>query len=169
MKNNMIIGAALFIISLSNSVAQDAPSVNASVAKSFEKSFSGATNLRWSSHPKSILLARFTYQDKTCLAYFNRSGQIISTGHKVSVQELPAAVGYGMNLAKENNEKKYGPLAIGMIYEMVTESEKAFFVPLVNDKIQLLISVAPDGTVVLKRKTNGTAEQRTGSAIARKQ
>ena len=167
MKNNMIIGAILFIISLSNSAAQDGASVRASVAQSFEKNFSGATNLRWTFYQQNVSLARFNYSDRACLAYFDRKGAIISSGRKVSVQELPIDVNYGMTSAKERHEKKYGELTVGIIYEMVTDAKKEFFIPLVNEKIHLLISVATDGTVILKRKTEGKTEQKNPNVLAR--
>ena len=166
MKKNMIIGVVLFIISLTSSVAQESTSVNASVAQSFEKNFSGASQLKWTAYPKSISLAKFRHNDRVCLAYFDRHGNIISSGRKVSVQELPALVNEGLLTSKETSEKKYGALVIGAIYEMVTDNKKEYFVPFANDKIQLMIAVARDGSFEVRRKTRITTEPRPTNVIA---
>jgi hypothetical protein len=167
MKKNMIIGAVLFIISLTSSVAQNGVTVNASVAASFANNFAGASEPRWTAYEKNISLAKFKFMDRAWLAYFNSEGHIITSGRKVSLQELPSRVNEQMLSSKQNHEKKYGPLSFGTIYEMVTESEKAYFIPLVNNTIQLLISVQPDGTVELKRRTKVKSVPGNPSVIAR--
>jgi hypothetical protein len=167
MKKNMIIGVVLFIICLTNSVAQDVAVVNASVAGSFERNFAGASQPRWTFYDKNITMARFKFMDRAWLAYFNNEGQIISSGRKVAVQELPAAVGQGMAAAKQKNEKKYGALSLGVIYEMVTSGEKAYFIPLVNGNIHLLLSIDLDGAIELKRKTKGISVTGNANVIAR--
>jgi hypothetical protein len=167
MKKNMIIGAVLFIISLTSSVAQQSASVNASVAQSFEKNFSGATQLKWTACAKSISLAQFKHSDRVCLAYFDRHGNIISSGRKVSVQELPALATEGMLASKESNEKKYGALVAGTIYEMVTDDKKEYYIPFANGKINLLIAVARDGSFEVRRKIKVATETGTPNVIAR--
>jgi hypothetical protein len=167
MKKNMIIGAVLFLISLTSSVAQDGTAVNATVARSFEKNFPGASKPKWTSYEDNISLGRFKYMDRSWLAYFNAHGHLISSGRKVSLQELPAAVNEGILIAKKRNEKKCGPLSIGVIYEMVTDRQLAYFIPLANDKVHLLFSVDKDGTADLKRKTKVTTASSTPSVIAR--
>ncbi|HEY0652591.1 MAG TPA: hypothetical protein VGD65_05655 [Chryseosolibacter sp.] len=169
MKNNIIIGAALFIISLSNSAAQESPAVKESVAKSFEKSFNGAVNPRWTTCAKNTSLVQFRYMDKAWLAYFDHSGKLITSGRKVSIHELPVIVQSGMLKQKASSERKYGAVTLGGIYEMLTDGVTEYYVPLANNTIQLMIAVRTDGSVVIKSRKKGLHDARsTKDVIARK-
>jgi hypothetical protein len=150
MKNKIIIGAVLFILSLTNSVAQEG--ANASVTQSFEKNFKGAGNLRWAACEGKITLARFNYQNTPWLAYFDKTGKLITSGRKVEVLDLPLVVKNGMYTAKERSEQKYGAVTIGRIHEMVTEGLTEYYVPLHNTKIHLMIAVRTDGGIVIKSR-----------------
>lgn len=152
MKNNMIIGALLFVVSLSNSVAQTGAEVNKSVSRSFEKNFAGASHLNWTACGKDISLAQFRFEDKPWVAYFDESGTLITSGRKLSVHELPSKVNDRMHAFKSKAEKKYGAFTIGSIYEMATDRLIEYYVYLSNDKISLMIAVESNGVVSIKRK-----------------
>jgi hypothetical protein len=151
MKNNIIIGAALFIISLSNSAAQEG-AVNASAAQSFEKTFKSAENPKWKACAKDISLVQFRYMDRGWVAYFDKAGKLITSGRRVSIHELPVVVQDGMFLTKETSERKYGALTLGVIYEMVTSRTTEYYVPLGNTKIKLMVAVRTDGSAVIKSR-----------------
>jgi hypothetical protein len=168
MKNNIIIGAALFIISLSSSVAQDG-TVKASVSKSFEKSFTGALDAKWTACAKSTSLVQFRYMDKPWVAYFNHEGKLITSGRKISTHELPVIVQNGMHSQKARTENKYGALTAGAIYEMVTDGVTEYYVPLGNTKIHLMIAVRTDGSVVIKSRRKASESAKSPKeVIARK-
>ena len=153
MKNNMIIGALLFVVSLSNSVAQNGVAVNTSVSRSFEKNFSGASNLNWTACGKDISLAQFRFEDKPWVAYFDETGTLITSGRKLSPHELPSKVNERMRDFKSKAEKKHGAFTIGSIYEMSTNRLIEYYVYLTNDKISMMIAVESNGAVSIKRKT----------------
>ena len=119
MKKNMIIGAVLFIISLTSSVAQNGVTVNASVAASFANNFAGASEPRWTAYEKNISLAKFKFMDRAWLAYFNSEGHIITSGRKVSLQELPSRVNEQMLSSKQNHEKKCKLFHIAVLNECI--------------------------------------------------
>ncbi len=152
MKNKIIIGAVLFVLSLASSTAQDAASVNASVTKSFEKAFQGATKVRWSACPKKISLAQFAFMGKPWLAYYDHDGKLLTSGRRITLHELPVRVQSGMLNQKQSFENKYGAVTIANIYEMITGSVTEYYVLLVNHKIRLMIAVRTDGSVVIKSK-----------------
>jgi hypothetical protein len=169
MKNNIIIGAALFIISLSNSVAQNDPAANASASQGFEKTFKGALNVKWTACEKKISLVQFKFMDKAWLAYFDHTGKLLTSGRRVSIPELPVIVQTGMYSTKERFEKKNGALTLGLIYEMVTDGVTEYYVPLKNTKIFLMIAVRTDGAVVIKsRKKSSEQSKSPQDIIARK-
>lgn len=168
MKKNIIIGAALFIISLSNLAAQESPA-NASATQSFEKSFTGASNPKWTRCEKKISLVQFHYMNKPWLAYFDHAGKLITSGRRVSIHELPVIVQGGMLSIKERSEKKYGALTLGLIYEMVTDRVTEYYVPLANTKIRLMIAVQTNGATVIKsKKTLSEDPKSPKDVIARK-
>lgn len=169
MKNNIIIGAALFIISLSNSTAQDGAIVKPSVSKSFEKTFSGALNAKWTACAKETSLVQFHFMNKPWLAYFDQTGKLITSGRKVSTHELPVIVQTGMLSEKAKTEKKNGAVSVGTIYEMLTDGVTEYYVPFGNSRIQLMIAVRTDGSVVIKsRKKISEDPKSPKEVIARK-
>lgn len=172
MKKNIVIGAALFIISLTSSIAQEGATVTASVAKSFEKSFKGAANPKWSTcgGNQSTSLVQFRFMDKPWLAYFDKSGNLISSGRRIFIHEVPVLVQNGLYTTKERSEKKYGALSLGAVYEMITSGVTEYYIPLANNKIRLMIAVRTDGTVVIKsRKKINTVPKPADDVIARNQ
>jgi hypothetical protein len=167
MKNNIVIGAVLFIISLTNSAAQER-AANASVTQSFEKTFNGASNPRWEACAKQISLVQFRYLDKPWLAFFDRTGKLITSGRKVEVHELPLLVKNGMYQAKETSEKKYGAFTIGRIHEMVTGGLTEYYIPFRNTKVHLMISVRTNGgVVIMSRKKVSEDPKSPKNVIAR--
>lgn len=168
MKKNIIIGAVLFIISLSNSAAQES-TANASVSQSFEKSFKGAINPKWTECAKNTSLVQFRYMDKPWLAYFDHSGKLITSGRKVTIHELPLLVQNGMFSQKERTEKKYGAITLGAIYEMVTDGVTEYYAPFGNTKIHLMVAVRTDGSVVIKSRKKVSEDPKSPKdVIARK-
>ena len=149
MKNKIIIGAVIFILSIASASAQD---VNASVTASFEKSFAGATNIRWTPCPKKISLVQFGYLGKAWLAYFDHQGKLVSSGRRLTIHELPVVVQNGMRSKKQLFENKYGAITVGTIYEMLTDNITEYYIPLQNHKIRFMIAVQTNGNVIVKSK-----------------
>ena len=152
MKKNIILSAALTIICL-NLFAQENATVNAYVTRNFEKEFSGATNVAWSNHGKGISLAQFRLDDESWVAYFNRQGDLITSGRKIkSSDRLPYKVKESLGTMEDKFEAKYGPLDHGAIFEMISAGGTEYFVPLENGQVALMISFTDAGSSKLERK-----------------
>src|SRR5262245_39015492 len=134
MKKNIILSAALSLIclcSLSAQENQESATVNASVTRSFEKKFAGATNIKWSNHDKGVSLARFQMGEEVWLAYFSREGTLITSGRKIkSPDALPIKVKESLDKVETRYESKFGSLDHGGIYEMVSDNGTEYYVPL---------------------------------------
>ncbi|HEY0743613.1 MAG TPA: hypothetical protein VGD40_19235 [Chryseosolibacter sp.] len=166
MKNKIIIGAVLFILSLASAYAQD---INASITASFEKNFAGATNIRWTPCPKKISLAQFGYMGKAWLAYFDHQGKLVSSGRRLTIHELPVVVQNGLRFKKQLFENKYGAIATGTIYEMLTDNITEYYIPLQNHKIRFMIAVQSNGTVIVKSKKKLSDQPKSPEGVLARQ
>lgn len=149
----MIIGAMLWIISLSNLVAQESPATNVATLKSFERAFAGATNVKWTSVGKGISLAAFNHKGDYRLAYYTREGKIISSGKKIrNTHDLPVLVSESLYRVKNFQENKVGALALGSVYEMVEGDITKYFVSMQNHKVSFMYEINTSGHAQLWKR-----------------
>src|SRR5687768_721715 len=93
MKKNMIFGIALLLISLQQLSAQNTAQVSPSVARRFDESFAGASNIHWVSLPKKVTQAQFFYNGASWVAYFDYEANLITSGRRIkSESDLPLKV-----------------------------------------------------------------------------
>lgn len=159
MKNNIIIGAVLIVISLTNLKAQDNIQASASVLSSFQNSFQGASNVRWSSLPKKITKATFSHLGDSYLAFFSEEGKLIATSRKVrSVDDLPLVIQTGFNQKKASLENKAGTFTIAHVYEMLKDGITKYYITMHNPQSIVFLSVDSYGMAVVTKKTKRTPE-----------
>ena len=153
MKKNIVIGAVLFMLSVYNLPAQENISVRPAVSERLEKSFPGATNVKWLALKKDVSQATFHHMGRFSIAYFDRDGNIISSGRKINaIIDLPILVQTGLQDAKSRSEKKFGAVTVGHIYEMVGDEGTQYYVPLENAKVRLMLAISSSGNPVIKSK-----------------
>lgn len=154
MKNNIFLGAALTIISLTNLAAQDSIQLNTNVSRSFKETFQGAEKIRWASLRKGITKAQFYHDGNSCVAYFDEEGALITSGRKIrSVKDLPIKVQTGLTVKKNQMEKKLGALSISHIFEMIKADMTTYYVSLYNNRADIFLSVNTSGFAVVEKKT----------------
>ena len=171
MKKNIILSAAFVLLCLTNLFAQDGTTVNLAVSKSFEKKFSGATELSWEPQIHGISLARFHYNNEVWVAYFGPEGNVITSGRRVkSADTLPLKVRESLEKMQTKYESKYGVFALGNIFEMVNENgSTVYYVPLQSTVASMMISINYDGYATIQKKdVHPTGAQPNQSAIAKK-
>jgi hypothetical protein len=144
--------------------------MNASVSKSFEKSFEGAKNVYWTSLAKNITQAQFSYKGSSWLAYFDATGNIITSGRRIKdVDELPLKVQDGLEQARRRMEKKGGSPEIFLVYEMIKDGLTHYLVSLQNESTLFTFSISQDGAASLKGKRPRTmATEQPKNVIAKK-
>ena len=90
----------MFVLSFSNAAAQDSVKVKTAVKESFEKTFQGASKVRFEPF-KGIYRVKFDYLGGHWLAFYQPSGALITKGRLVpSDDHLPIAVQTGLYDAK---------------------------------------------------------------------
>ena len=170
MKKNIILGITLMLLSLQQLAAQQNAPLNASVSKSFEKSFEGAKNVYWTKLAKNITQAQFAYNGSSWLAYFDATGNIITSGRRIkNADELPLKVQDGLEQARRRVAKKGGSPEIFLMYEMLQDGLTHYLVSLQNETTISTFSISQDGTASLKGKRPGTmATEQPKNVIAKK-
>ena len=170
MKKNIILGITLMLLSLQQLTAQENAPVNASVSNSFEKAFEGAKNVHWTSLPKNVSQAQFAYKGSSWLAYFDATGNIITSGRKIKdVNELPLKVQDGFEQARRRAEKKGGSAEIIVMYEMLKDGLTHYLVSMQNESTISTFSIGQDGTAALKlKKPRSMVSEQPKEVIAKK-
>ena len=159
MKKNIILGVAFMIMSLHQLAAQDSTQVAPTVSQRFEESFKGASNVHWTSLAKNVSQAQFVYQGGSWLAYFDKDGNLLTSGRKISsIEQLPLSVQSGFRRAKARMERKTGSFRIALIYEMVKDDVTKYYISMQNDAIRTLLSVRTDGATAIETKKFITRE-----------
>lgn len=169
MKQNIIIAAALFMICLSNTKAQDSQQVTASVARSFESEFSGASNIEWTKSGR-VFVAKFDYENNFWVAYLTESGDLMASGRKIkSVDQLPLKVREGILDLKSNKERKFGEISTSYAVEMIEQGITKYYVPMENSNISMLVAADTEGyTTIHKKELKHTPNKPAKDLIAKK-
>ncbi len=169
MKKNMGIGVVLFVLSICNLVAQD-NTPTAAVSEAFSAAFPLAVNPKWTKK-ESLQEVTFHNEGRYCIAFLNPKGEIVSSGRRMStVDELPLQVRNGLKQVRGRLENKYGAMALGSIFEMITGGQTEYFVPMQNDHIAVLYTIGSNGTYVQRSKSRRSpAPEASKGVLARKQ
>jgi len=153
MKKNIVLAIVLSVICLHNLMAQQNAIENASVARAFEADFSGAENVQAEPEQKNVTLIKFLYKEAFWLAYYTRDGRLISSGRKIkSLDQLPVNVKKSLDALQGEYERKYGSLAVGAPFEMVSDAGTTYFVPLQNTALSMFISIDGSGSTSIRSK-----------------
>jgi hypothetical protein len=153
MKKNIILAVALAVICLNNLFAQENAKIQASVIQNFDKKFAGAANVKWEPQAKGISLAQFRFENETWVAYYNKEGQLITSGRMIkSTDTLPIKVKESLKNAKDKYQEKFGTLTYSLVYEMTTDKGTEYYIPMANAQVSLLVSLDDAGSSSLRKK-----------------
>ena len=142
----------LLVLSLTMHSFADDPStinkeanVSSTVQSKFAQGFAGAQNVTWEVNDK-FQKAYFTLNGQKFTAFYNLEDEFVATTHIVNWNMLPAS-------ALHQIGKSYRGYMIRSVIQY-TNQEKAYFVCLIKDNKELLVSVLPDNTVNLFKRIN---------------
>jgi len=168
MKKNIIIAAVLFVICFRSANAQEGVTTTASVARNFEKEFSGASNVQWTKKDK-IFVATFKYEGGMWIGYFNESGEKLASGRKIkSLDQLPLQVQKSLDLIKEGQERKFGTIETSYAMEIVADGNTKYYVPMANASISLMVEADNSGGATIRKSTKHAAGKPSKNLIAKK-
>jgi len=152
MKKNIIIASALLVICLCNVKAQEIIQVSESLTKSFEREYSGASNVEWSK-ANQALVAQFRYLDNFWVAYYKEDGEKFACGRKIgTLDQLPLSVQQGIQGIRINQERKFGPMNTSYAMEMIEGGATRYYLPMANQKVSLIVTVDNSGNTIVTRK-----------------
>jgi hypothetical protein len=153
MKTNFMLAALVIVIICSDqSIAQGQVSLPASTAKTFTEEFAQATNVRWERPSSNIFMARFDNQEDHCLAYLDDKGQLITKGRLIVWHNSPVLMQRGVEKIKSSYEKKYGPIRITHLFEMVQSGATQYYVNMGNDNFYLALITDSRGNADIIKK-----------------
>ena len=145
MKRSIIVFSAILSVITATAFVGARPGGNPAEA-TFQKEFSGATNVKWN-EGKDIISASFLLSDSRIIAYFTSLGELLGTERNVLFNQLP------LNVIKQI-DNRYGNAPIFDIVEYTsgTETFYGMVVDTPTKRIKLKISSEGDVTVQQREK-----------------
>ena len=145
MKRSIIVFSAILSVITATAFVGARPGGNPAEA-TFQKEFSGATNVKWT-EGKDIISATFVLSDSRIVAYFTSEGDLIGTERNVLFNQLPLAV-----IKEINNRYGNAPIFDIVEYTSGTETSYGMGVDTPTKRLKLKISAEGDVTVQHKEK-----------------
>lgn len=131
--------------------AQPVVSPAEKVKKSLKVHFENATSVTWSKY-NPLHYATFSYNDESWIAFIDSDGKLVTSGRRISTNQLPIVVQRRLHTLLDTYEKKFGALKSGCIYEMVKSDATEYFIPFENDHHYVTFISRSDGDLVVAAK-----------------
>lgn len=145
MKSKIMIGLFVLITGISSAFANGSEEVNQRIINSFNKEFTGAQNVQWSSS-KDFVKATFTLNDQVVFAYYSQGGKLLGVTRNIVSGQLP------INLLT-SLKKKYSNYWIADLFEMAANDENSYYVTLEDSDHKLVLkSNGTNGWKVFKKE-----------------
>ena len=144
MKKSIIVFSAILTVITATAFAGAKPGGNPAEA-TFQKEFSGATNVKWT-EGKDVISASFILSDSRIIAYFSNDGELLGTARNVLFNQLPLAV------VKEINNH-YGNAPVSDIIEYTSGLSTYYGMYVDTPTKQLKIKITSEGDVTVEKRT----------------
>jgi len=145
MKRSIIVFSAILIVITATAFVGAKPGGNPAEA-TFQKEFSGATNVKWT-EGKDVISVSFVLSDSRIIAYFTNEGDLLGTERNVLFNQLPLAV-----VREINNRYGNAPISDIVEYTSGMDTFYGMYVDTPTKHLKLKISSEGDVTVVKKTK-----------------
>jgi hypothetical protein len=143
MKRSIIVFSAILSVITATAFVGARPGGNPAEA-TFQKEFSGATNVKWN-EGKDIISASFVLSDSRIVAYFTSEGELIGTERNVLFNQLP------LNVVKEINNR-YGNAPIFDIIEYTSGTETFYGMVVDTPTKRLKLKITGEGDVTVQQR-----------------
>ncbi len=144
MKRSIIVFSAILIVITATAFVGAKPGGNPAEA-TFQKEFSGATNVKWT-ESKDVISASFTLSDSRIIAYFTTEGELLGTERNVLFNQLPLAV-----IREINN--RYGNAPISDIIEYTSGIDTFYGMYVDTQTKHLKLKISSEGDVTIQKRT----------------
>lgn len=92
MKKIITVLAVIFSLSTGAIYAADGSNAGKTLLKSFNKEFTGASNVSWTKVSDELYRARFDYKGKDVRAFYTESDGLVAVGSVITADQLPLMV-----------------------------------------------------------------------------
>jgi hypothetical protein len=144
MKRSIIVFSAILIVITATAFVGAKPGGNPAEA-TFQKEFSGATNVKWT-EGKDIISASFNLSDSRIIAYFTSEGELLGTERNVLFSQLPLAV------VREINNR-YGNAPISDVIEYTSGLDTFYGMYVDTPTKHLKLKISSQGDVTIEKRT----------------
>jgi len=142
--------------------AQSCGPVTIATAENFNRAFKDASHVQWVKI-KDTFQVRFCSHEEYCLAFFDTSGQLLMSGRKVQVDQVPQSVRKEIERVRGVSEDKYDLLLAGA-YELSHSLGKRYFINLESEALSMSILVHGSGQSEILKRVN-YVNQAPGPAV----
>lgn len=141
-----LILAALIAVSVSGSAfAHNENQVDQRAVGNFEATFSGASNVEWTSK-ENFTKASFIQDEQKVEVFYNPEGDFIATTRQIKMEDIPAFV-------KRIFAKKYSGYTVKEAFKFIAEDETSYFIAAENEKESIVLKVK-DGSISVYSKAS---------------
>lgn len=145
-KMKKLIIAALMAVSVSASAfAQNENQIDERAVENFQATFSGASNVEWTSK-ENFTKASFIQNEQKVEVFYNPEGDYIASTSQIRLDELPSFV-------KRTFAKKYSDYTVKEAFKFKAEDENDYFISAENEKENLVLKVK-EGSVLVYSRTS---------------
>ena len=151
MKKRILLLSIVLVSFTAFSFAADAPVISKNIIISFQKQFTGATDIKWENR-ENFIKAQFSINDMVLFAYFNKTGDLIAVTRFISPNHLPLEL---QNSLKSDHADYW----ISDLFEVQTDNGSAYYATLENtDQRVVFKSEGFGGWNIFKKEKKEHAE-----------
>ena len=124
--------------------ASEDPNIDPKILSAFQKEFSFAQNVVWQDKGE-LIQVNFSLYDHGFVAWYNLSGELVSTARNLLYMQLPLSV-------IKTLQQNYADASFSGIVEYTHDSETFYHITAEVKKKKLLLRATPFGTVSVVKK-----------------
>jgi hypothetical protein len=136
---------AFIAVSISiSSFAQGINEVDKNAIDNFEATFTGASNVEWTS-TKNFTIASFMQDDRKVEVFYDPAGEFVATTRQIDIEDAPA-------YSRKIITRKYIDYVVKEAFEFRADNELHYFISIENDKENIVLKVK-EGSVSIFSQT----------------
>ena len=137
---------ALVLFISASSFAPNEEIVSAKIRSAFEKTFTSASEVKWSKSD-GFYFANFKINEQILSAAFDEEGELLGASRNIALSQLPLNI----SLTLQNN---YAGYSINeSVTEMTTDGQTNYYIAAENSKRIVNIKASASGVLTIEKKT----------------
>jgi len=137
--------AVIFSLVTSATYAYDGSRASKALLQSFDKEFSGASNVSWVQISNGLYRFGFNYKGKDVQAFFTESGNLVATGSVIAADNLPLVVSKAI-------DSKYAGYNTTEVIEFTMDNETQYLITVSDGAKSQILKVTNNGDISIFKK-----------------